>query len=554
MKVKKNDGPFTVVAIKGGKVVDTFRGAEHGELKDVVAFSKANNKGAKISVEAKGGKIVHTEGFEMDDELIDLDLSEAKKKRITKLHGKYPKGTHYCATHVEHADFGHGNPIHSQHAAPDEFGDIDWYDVMFEHGIEQGVATDDLQIHLGEVHENHEHTEGEELEEAEFDSKKSAEEIRLRTKYRMSKDGGKDGKPYSPEDMHGAMDSLQRKKARTSGVRRLGSGHPSKKNLNLKIGEAAGQNPLKTTFGGIDKTKDTASYKKYLDGVAVAKAKRDAQIKKEREDGTRSRYEEVDKKKKKNPVPEKDYDYDYAGRGTSTDESVEQVDEMSAKAHYKTYQKKFIVPPIDRARNPNREKEGLEGPYRSKKSGKVFYYDTKAGKYYDADSDIYLKVSDVMEAIKYDVDKGDTGTVSGKGKRDRSGKGEVDVTYSSKERPSYTAAIKPKDMAMHLKSARKGDKITRIKNVRKESVEQVDELNRDTLGSYVDKAKGDIEGIKNVLKAKKLGPVSDKHRADLERELANRTKGRKTAIGKKYSRLMNSRCPRRVREDEQPIQ
>ena len=271
----------------------------------------------------------------MDDELIDLDLSEAKKKRITKLHGKYPKGTHYCATHVEHADFGHGNPIHSQHAAPDEFGDIDWYDVMFEHGIEQGVATDDLQIHLGEVHENHEHTEGEELEEAEFDSKKSAEEIRLRTKYRMSKDGGKDGKPYSPEDMHGAMDSLQRKKARTSGVRRLGSGHPSKKNLNLKIGEAAGQNPLKTTFGGIDKTKDTASYKKYLDGVAVAKAKRDAQIKKEREDGTRSRYEEVDKKKKKkNPVPEKDYDYDYAGRGTSKDESVEQVDEMSATAHY----------------------------------------------------------------------------------------------------------------------------------------------------------------------------------------------------------------------------
>ena len=537
LKVKKNDGPFTVVAIKGGKVVDTFRGAEHGELKDVVAFSKANNKGAKISVEAKGGKIVHTEGFEMDDELIDLDLSEAKKKRITKLHGKYPKGTHYCATHVEHADFGHGNPIHSQHAAPDEFGDIDWYDVMFEHGIEQGVATDDLQIHLGEVHENHEHTEGEELEEAEFDSKKSAEEIRLRTKYRMSKDGGKDGKPYSPEDMHGAMDSLQRKKARTNRVRRLGSGHPSKKNLNLKIGEAAGQNPLKTTYGGIDKTKDTASYKKYLDDVAVAKAKRDAQIKKEREDGTRSRYEEVDKKKKKkNPVPEKDYDYDYAGRGTSKDESVEQVDEMSAKAHYKTYQKKFIVPPIDRARNPNREKEGLEGPYRSKKSGKVFYYDTKAGKYYDADSDIYLKVSDVMEAIKYDVDKGDTGTVSGKGKRDRSGKGEVDVTYSSKERPSYTAAIKPKDMAMHLKSARKGDKITRIKNVRKESVEQVDELNRDTLGSYVDKAKGDIEGIKNVLKAKKLGPVSDKHRADLERELANRTKGRKTAIGKKYTR------------------
>ena len=79
------------------------------------------------------------------------------------------------------------------------------------------------------------------------------------------------------------------------------------------------------------------------------------------------------------------------------EESV-QVDEMSAKAHYKKYQNKFIVPPIDRERHPNREKEGLEGPYRSKKSGKIFYYDKKAGKYYDTETDMYLDVSDVMEA------------------------------------------------------------------------------------------------------------------------------------------------------------
>lgn len=70
-----------------------------------------------------------------------------------------------------------------------------------------------------------------------------------------------------------------------------------------------------------------------------------------------------------------------------------------------------------------------------------------------------------------------------------------------------------------------------------EDVEQVDELRRDTLGSYADKAQGDIEGIGNVLKAKgKQGPVSAKHRAELERELRNRTKGRKTAIRKKYTR------------------
>ena len=76
--------------------------------------------------------------------------------------------------------------------------------------------------------------------------------------------------------------------------------------------------------------------------------------------------------------------------------------EMSAKAHYKKYQSKFRVPPIDKKRYPNKEKQGLEGPYRSKKSGKVFYYDKKAGKYYDTDSDMYLSVNDVMESVEMD--------------------------------------------------------------------------------------------------------------------------------------------------------
>jgi len=426
LKVRKNDGPFTVVALKGGKVVDTFRGAEHGELKDVVAFSRANNKGAKISVEAKGGKVVHTEGFDLDDELIDLDLSEAKKKRITKLHGKFPKGTHYCATHVEHAEFGHGNPIHSQHAAPDEFGDIEWYDVMFEHGIEQGVATDDLQIHLGEVHENHDHTEGEDLEEGEFDSRKSAEEIRLRTKYRMSKDGGKDGKPYSPADMHGAMDSLQRKKARTSGVRRLGSQHPSNKKLNLTVGEAMG--PGIAHKDGLKDAQKTDSMKRYYAQVKKDQAARAKQIEQERKDGIRSKYE-----------------------------SVEQVDELS--------------------------------------SNTLRSYVAKAKQNTDHNK---------------------------RGKR-TDGIGDALSRLDARSRLKRKADTSPEERAIS-------------KRLATEDIEQVDELRRDTLGSYADKARGDIEGIKNVLKSKKLGPVSDKHREELERELANRTKGRKRAIAKKYTR------------------
>lgn len=85
-------------------------------------------------------------------------------------------------------------------------------------------------------------------------------------------------------------------------------------------------------------------------------------------------------------------------------EEVEPIEEMSAKQHYAKFKrggrgKGFVVSsPIDRDRYPNRERQGLEGPYKSRKSGKIFYYDKRAGKYYDPDSDMYLQVNDVMEA------------------------------------------------------------------------------------------------------------------------------------------------------------
>jgi len=546
LKVKKNDGPFTVVAIKGGKVVDTFRGAEHGELKDVVAFSKANNKGAKISVEAKGGKVVHTEGFEIDDELIDLDLSEAKKKRITKLHGKFPKGTHYCATHVEHAEFGHGNPIHSQHAAPDEFGDIEWYDVMFEHGIEQGVATDDLQIHLGEVHENHDHTEGEDLEEGEFDSRKSAEEIRLRTKYRMSKDGGKDGKPYSPEDMHGAMDSLQRKKARTSGVKRKGSKHPDNNPVNLKIGEAMG--PGIAHKDGLKDAQKTDSMQRYYDKVKQDQAARAKKIEQERKDGIRSKYESVEQVDEISSDTLRSYvgkarqNTDHNKRKKRTDGVSGALSRLDARSRLK---RKADTSPEERAISKRLASEDVEQVDELKKSTLMSYKDkAKKSERSGRDTGFEGETSSEREAgvrqVKKRV-KGIDGATKRLVARQYEDVEQIDE-LSPKTLKSYIWKAKGKVQSDLNTGKHSPETNKRAKNVVKakrrvgEDVERIDELNRDTLGSYADKARGDIEGIKNVLKAKKLGPVSDKHREELERELANRTKGRKKAIGKKYTR------------------
>ena len=90
-----------------------------------------------------------------------------------------------------------------------------------------------------------------------------------------------------------------------------------------------------------------------------------------------------------------------------------QIDEMSAKQHYNKMvaQGKVggqVVSPIDRKRFPNREREGMEGPYRVKRSGLIYYYDKKAGKYYDPQSDMYLDVKDVMEGT-YSADSRQTG-------------------------------------------------------------------------------------------------------------------------------------------------
>ena len=101
-----------------------------------------------------------------------------------------------------------------------------------------------------------------------------------------------------------------------------------------------------------------------------------------------------------------------SGGVVKVQENVE-LDEMSARQHYnkmvaqgKVGRGGRLVTPIDRKRFPNREKEGLEGPFRSRKSGQVYYYDKKAGKYYDPLSDMFLQVKDVMEnTATYNLDE-----------------------------------------------------------------------------------------------------------------------------------------------------
>lgn len=59
---------------------------------------------------------------------------------------------HNCAKHVEHATWGKGTTMAEQHDAPDETGNIGWYDVLFDHGLEKAVPTANLNILVSENH------------------------------------------------------------------------------------------------------------------------------------------------------------------------------------------------------------------------------------------------------------------------------------------------------------------------------------------------------------------------------------------------------------------
>jgi len=62
---------------------------------------------------------------------------------------------HLCAKNVVHEEWGNGECVPTMHAEPDEEGNIDWYDVMFEHGLERGVVINELKVTRSEMHHNH---------------------------------------------------------------------------------------------------------------------------------------------------------------------------------------------------------------------------------------------------------------------------------------------------------------------------------------------------------------------------------------------------------------
>ena len=59
---------------------------------------------------------------------------------------------HMCAKNVVHEEWGFGKTVPTMHAEPDAEGNVAWYDVMFEHGVEEGVLISELKVTKSEDH------------------------------------------------------------------------------------------------------------------------------------------------------------------------------------------------------------------------------------------------------------------------------------------------------------------------------------------------------------------------------------------------------------------
>lgn len=68
-------------------------------------------------------------------------LTEAPVDGVAK--GALPNDDHMCASKIMHKEWKEGTPIFGEHAEPDADGNVEWYKVMFEHGIETVYVADE---------------------------------------------------------------------------------------------------------------------------------------------------------------------------------------------------------------------------------------------------------------------------------------------------------------------------------------------------------------------------------------------------------------------------
>lgn len=84
----------------------------------------------------------------------EVEVQESPVDGVAK--GSLEGDKHMCASKIFHKEWKEGTPILGEHALPDEDGNVAWYKVMFEHGIETvEVADENVEVLEEGSHMNH---------------------------------------------------------------------------------------------------------------------------------------------------------------------------------------------------------------------------------------------------------------------------------------------------------------------------------------------------------------------------------------------------------------
>ena len=150
------------------KYLDTKEGSLEHSVLGVWKEAAKEQTSRQEALSAKQKKL----DVDGDGEIEGSDLAKLRKKGAKKEglenSPNAANSQHLCAKNVVHEEWGQGECVPTMHAIPDEDGNVAWYDVMFEHGIEKGVVISELKVTRSEMH-NHKKKKNEEIEE-DFDA------------------------------------------------------------------------------------------------------------------------------------------------------------------------------------------------------------------------------------------------------------------------------------------------------------------------------------------------------------------------------------------------
>jgi len=143
-----------VRAVLSGKPVEEKKAEETPELEtQEEAMDPVNPKAVKKKFKDRKDKDIDNDGdVDSSDEYLHKRRKAISKAVKEDTDDNPANRQHLCAKNVVHEEWGEGSCISTMHADPDEEGNVAWYDVMFEHGIETRVSIDELKVTKAESH------------------------------------------------------------------------------------------------------------------------------------------------------------------------------------------------------------------------------------------------------------------------------------------------------------------------------------------------------------------------------------------------------------------